>query len=118
MVTFIEYPKCGTCRKARKWLAENDIEYESRHIVEDTPSKSELKSLYERSELPLKRFFNTSGNSYRKGNFKDRLPEMSEDEALDELAADGMLIKRPILVTDDGILVGFKEDKYADLLLD
>lgn len=117
MIRFIEYPRCGTCKKARKWLEEHQIEVENRDIVEDTPTRDELDELHTRSELPIKRFFNTSGGSYRKGNFKDRLPEMTRSEKLDALAADGMLIKRPILVTDDTVLVGFKPDAYSEALL-
>ena len=113
---FIEYPKCSTCKKAKKWLDDHDITYTDRHIVEDNPTYDELKEWYIRSELPLKKFFNTSGMLYKEQKLKDRLPEMSEDEQLHLLATNGMLVKRPIVVTDDGILVGFKEAEWEDLL--
>ena len=105
---FVNYPKCSTCRKAKKWLDEQNIEYESRHIVEDNPTADELRKWWEISDLPLKRFFNTSGMKYRELKLKDKLPDMSEDEQLDLLATDGMLVKRPVLVGDDVVLVGFK----------
>ena len=95
---FVNYPKCSTCRKAKKWLDEQNIEYESRHIVEDNPTADELRKWWEISDLPLKRFFNTSGMKYRELKLKDKLPDMSEDEQLDLLATDGMLVKRPIIV--------------------
>ena len=105
---FVNYPKCSTCRKAKKWLDEHDIEYDSRHIIEDNPTADELRKWWEISDLPLKRFFNTSGMKYRELKLKDKLPDMSEDEQLDLLATDGMLVKRPILAGDDVVLVGFK----------
>lgn len=114
---FIEYPKCSTCKKAKKWLDNHNIAYTDRHIVEDNPTYDELKEWYIRSELPLKKFFNTSGMLYKEQKLKDRLPEMSEDEQLHLLAANGMLVKRPIVVTDDGILVGFKEAEWNKELL-
>ena len=113
---FVNYPKCSTCRKAKKWLDENNIEYESRHIIEDNPVASELREWWEISGLPLKRFFNTSGMKYRELKLKDKLPDMSEDEQLDLLATDGMLVKRPILVGDDVVLVGFKVKEWEELL--
>lgn len=113
---FIEYPKCSTCKKAKKWLDDHDITYMDRHIVEDNPTYDELKEWYIRSGLPLKKFFNTSGMLYKEQKLKDRLSEMSEDEQLHLLATYGMLVKRPIVVTDDGILVGFKEAEWEDLL--
>lgn len=113
---FIEYPKCSTCKKAKKWLDDHDITYTDRHIVEDNPTYDELKEWYIRSGLPLKKFFNTSGMLYKEQKLKDRLPEMSEDDQLHLLATNGMLVKRPIVVTDDGILVGFKEAEWEDLL--
>ncbi|MDO5832761.1 arsenate reductase family protein [Methanobrevibacter sp.] len=113
---FVNYPKCSTCRKAKKWLDENNIEYESRHIIEDNPAASELREWWEISGLPLKRFFNTSGMKYRELKLKDKLPDMSEDEQLDLLATDGMLVKRPILVGDDVVLVGFKVKEWEELL--
>ena len=115
-VKSIEYPKCSTCKKAKKWLDEQQIAYEDRHIVEDTPSVDELTDFYKRSELPLKRFFNTSGMVYRELQLKDKLPKMSEEEQLKLLASNGMLIKRPILVTDNAVLVGFKEAEWSKQL--
>ncbi|WP_296882015.1 arsenate reductase family protein [uncultured Methanobrevibacter sp.] len=114
---FVNYPKCSTCRKAKKWLDEHNIEYESRHIIEDNPAADELRKWWEISDLPLKRFFNTSGMKYRELKLKDKLPDMSEDEQLDLLATDGMLVKRPILVNDDVVLVGFKVKEWEERLL-
>ena len=114
---FVNYPKCSTCRKAKKWLDEHDFEYESKHIVEDNPTADELRTWWEISDLPLKRFFNTSGMKYRELKLKDKLPDMSEDEQLDLLATDGMLVKRPILVEDNIVLVGFKVKEWEEKLL-
>ncbi len=114
---FVNYPKCSTCRKAKKWLDEQNIEYDSRHIVEDNPTADELRKWWEISDLPLKRFFNTSGMKYRELKLKDKLPDMSEDEQLDLLATDGMLVKRPILAGDDVVLVGFKVKEWEEKLL-
>ena len=114
---FVNYPKCSTCRKAKKWLDEQNIEYDSRHIVEDNPTADELRKWWEISDLPLKRFFNTSGMKYRELKLKDKLPDMSEDEQLDLLATDGMLVKRPVLVGDDVVLVGFKVNEWEEKLL-
>ena len=114
---FLEYPKCSTCKKAKKWLDENGVEYTDRHIKDDNPSYDELKQWCERSGLPLKRFFNTSGMLYKSMNLKDKLSDMSEEEQLRLLAQDGMLVKRPIIVSDKGILTGFKEAQWAELLL-
>ena len=114
---FVNYPKCSTCRKAKKWLDEQNIEYESRHIVEDNPTADELRKWWEISDLPLRRFFNTSGMKYRELKLKDKLPDMSEDEQLDLLATDGMLVKRPVLVGDDVALVGFKVKEWEEKLL-
>ncbi|WP_296784711.1 arsenate reductase family protein [uncultured Methanobrevibacter sp.] len=114
---FVNYPKCSTCRKAKKWLDEQNIEYDSRHIVEDNPTADELRKWWEISDLPLKRFFNTSGMKYRELKLKDKLPDMSEDEQLDLLATDGMLVKRPVLVGDDVVLVGFKVKEWEEKLL-
>lgn len=111
---FIEYPKCSTCKRAKKWLDEHKIEYTDRHIVEDNPSYEELKEWYGRSGLPLKRFFNTSGMRYRDMNLKDKLPQMSEEEQLKLLATDGMLVKRPIVVTGEFIITGFKETEWEN----
>ena len=113
---FLEYPKCSTCRKAKKWLDENGIAYEDRHIIEENPTKEELKEWYEKSGLPLKRFFNTSGMKYRELKLKDRLPDMSEDEQLTLLATDGMLVKRPLVIGDDFVLTGFKEQQWTETL--
>lgn len=114
---FIEYPKCSTCQKAKKWLDDNGIAYEDRHIKEDNPTFDELKSWYERSGLELKRFFNTSGLLYKSMNLKDRLPAMSEEEQLKLLASDGMLVKRPLIVADNVILTGFREKEWHEKLL-
>ena len=113
-VLFIEYPKCSTCKKAKKWLEDHGVEFIDRHIVEDNPKAEELKLWHEKSGLPLKRFFNTSGQIYRNNNIKDRLPNMSEEEQYDLLATDGMLVKRPLIVADDYVLVGFKEKEYEE----
>lgn len=114
---FVQYPKCSTCRKAKKWLEENNIEFEERHIIEDNPTYEELKEWYERSGFSLNRFFNTSGMKYRELKLKDKRPEMSEDEQLELLATDGMLVKRPIIVSDDFVLTGFKVKEWEEKLL-
>ena len=113
---FIEYPKCSTCQKAKKWLDENSVEYTDRHIIEDNPTYEELKIWYKQSGLELKRFFNTSGMLYRSMGLKDKLPSMSEDEQLKLLASDGMLVKRPLIVSDKVILTGFREKEWAEKL--
>jgi arsenate reductase len=112
---FYHYPKCGTCRKASKWLADHGIEVEAIDIVETPPSKSRLKDYYRRSGRELKAFFNTSGQSYRQGGFKEKLPTMSEAEMLAALAADGKLIKRPLLDAGERVLVGFRETDYESI---
>lgn len=109
---FIEYPKCTTCQKAKKWLEANGFCFEDRHIVENNPTKEELKIWLDKSGMPLKKFFNTSGMKYRELELKDKLPDMSEDEALDILSSDGMLVKRPVLVGDDFVLTGFREKEW------
>ena len=114
---FICYPKCSTCRKAKKWLDEHNVEYTERHIADEKPTYDELKEWHDKSELPLRKFFNTSGLLYKEMKLKDRLPSMSEDEQLRLLATDGMLVKRPILVTEDKIRVGFKEAEWAEIIL-
>lgn len=114
---FICYPKCSTCRKAKKWLDEHNAEYTERHIADKKPTYDELKEWYEKSRLPLKKFFNTSGLLYKEMKLKDKLPSMSEEEQLRLLATNGMLVKRPILVTEDKILVGFKEAEWAEIIL-
>lgn len=114
---FIEYPKCTTCKRAKKWLDDNGISYTDRHIKEDNPTVDELKEWHKKSGLPLKRFFNTSGNLYKELQLKDKLPDMSEEEQYELLATDGMLVKRPIVVTEDVVLTGFKENEWAEKLL-
>ena len=109
---FVNYPKCGTCQKARKFLEEKGIVFEDRNIKEQNPTAEELKVWIEKSGLPIKKFFNTSGMLYRQMELKDKLPNMSEQEMIDLLATDGMLVKRPILVTDDQVLVGFKQAEW------
>ena len=113
-VLFVQYPKCSTCKKALNWLKENDVEFEDRHIVDNNPTAEELKEWHEKSGLPLKRFFNTSGQIYRQNNIKDRLPNMSDEEQYELLATNGMLVKRPIIVGEDYVLVGFKEKEYEE----
>lgn len=113
---FIEYPPCSTCQKAKKWLDANGIAYTARHIKEDNPTYDELKQWYEASGLPLKKFFNTSGLLYKSLNLKDRLPAMTEEEQLRLLATDGMLVKRPLVITDNTILTGFREKEWEEKL--
>ncbi len=113
---FVEYPKCSTCKKAKKWLDENAVSYTDRNIKEDNPSAEELKQWHERSGLPLKRFFNTRGMLYREMGLKDKLPAMSEEEQIALLASDGMLVKRPILVTEDQVRVGFREKEWEEII--
>ena len=113
-VLFVQYPKGSTCKKALNWLKENDVEFEDRHIVDNNPTAEELKEWHEKSGLPLKRFFNTSGQIYRQNNIKDRLPNMSDEEQYELLATNGMLVKRPIIVGEDYVLVGFKEKEYEE----
>lgn len=109
------YPKCTTCQKAKKWLTEKGISFEERDIKTENPTKEELEAWYKKSGLPLKRFFNTSGILYKEMKLKDRLPEMTEDEQLTLLSTDGMLVKRPILISDEQVLVGFKEKEWETL---
>ena len=116
MVDFLCYPKCTTCQKAKKWLDDNDIEYKLRDIKEDNPSFEEIAVWYKMSGLPLKKFFNTSGLLYKSMELKDKLPEMSEEEQLKLLSTDGMLVKRPIVIGKDFVLVGFKESEWAEVL--
>ena len=113
---FVCYPKCSTCQKARKWLEGQGKDFTVRDIKADNPTESELRQWHEKSGLPLKKFFNTSGNLYKELHLKDRLPGMSEDEQFALLASDGMLVKRPIAVDGDTVLVGFKEDDWAEKL--
>ena len=112
---FVYYPKCSTCQKAKKWLDEHNVEYMERHIVESNPSYEELKLWHEKSGLALKKFFNTSGLLYKELQLKDKLPEMSEEEQLKLLATNGMLVKRPIVVEGDKVLVGFRESEWGNL---
>lgn len=111
---FYWYPKCGTCRKAKKWLDEHNVSYEAIHIVESPPSKDELKEAYEKSGLPIKKFFNTSGQKYREPGVKEKVAAGSDDELLDLLASDGMLIKRPLAIGNEKATVGFKEEEYTE----
>lgn len=114
---FVCYPKCSTCMKAKKWLEEKGVEYELRDIKADNPTEEELKTWWEKSGLPLKRFFNTSGNLYKEMKLKDRLSKMSGGEQIALLATDGMLVKRPILVGRDTVLVGFREKEWEEKML-
>lgn len=113
---FLCYPKCTTCKKAKKWLDENNIEYSERHIAEENPSYEELKEWHGKSGLPVKKFFNTSGMIYRDMKLKDKLPDMSEDEQLKLLATNGMLVKRPVVIDGDNVLVGFREAEWEETL--
>ena len=115
MIKFICYPKCTTCQKARKWLDDNNIEYEFRDIKLDNPTLDELKEWHKKSGLPLKKFFNTSGLLYKSLDLKNKLPTMTDDEMLNLLASDGMLVKRPLVISDSFVLVGFKEDEYGKI---
>ena len=112
---FVQYPKCSTCKKAKKWLDERGIAYDERHIVEDNPTADELRQWHQMSGLPLRRFFNTSGMLYRDMGLKDKLPSMTDDEMYELLASNGMLVKRPLLVLDDNVLVGFKESEWENV---
>ena len=113
---FIEYPKCSTCKRAKSWLEEHQLPYEDRHIVEMNPTAEELQGWVGRSGLELKRFFNTSGLKYKELGLKDKLPTMTDEEKIALLATDGMLVKRPLAVTEDKVLVGFKEKEWEALL--
>ncbi len=115
-VNFICYPKCSTCRKAKKWLVENGIEFEERHIVDNKPTAHELKLWIEKSGLSIKKFFNTSGVLYKEMGLKDKLPNMSYDEQIELLASDGKMVKRPVVITDDTVIVGFKEAEWENIL--
>ncbi len=114
---FLEYSKCSTCQRAKKWLDANGVSYEDRPIKEQNPDEDELRLWHGRSGLPLRRFFNTSGLLYKEMKLKDRLPEMPEEEQYTLLASDGMLVKRPLLIGDDFVLVGFKEEQWRERLL-
>lgn len=114
-VLFIEYPKCSTCQKAKKWLEQNNIEFEDRHIVENNPKKEELEKWIKQSELEIKKFFNTSGMKYKELQLKEKLPNMTDEEKIELLSTDGMLVKRPLIITDKIILLGFKEKEWEQL---
>lgn len=115
-ILFLEYPKCSTCKKAKKWLGEHGVSYTARHIVEDNPSADELRAWHERSGLSLKRFFNTSGMLYREMELSKKLPDMPEDEQYALLATNGMLVKRPLLITAATVIPGFKETAWEEAL--
>lgn len=112
-ILFLQYPKCSTCQKAAKWLKENDVEVESRHIVNSNPTMEELTSWIERSKLHVTKFFNTSGNVYKEQNLKEKVKTESKEELTKILATNGMVVKRPLIIGDDFVLVGFKEDEWA-----
>lgn len=112
---FIQYPKCTTCKKALKFLKDNNIDIEDRHIVEENPTQEELLAWIDKSGLEVKKFFNTSGQLYREMGLKDKVKEMSLEEAVELLATNGMLVKRPLLITDEKVLVGFKEEAYKEI---
>ena len=113
---FLEYPPCTTCKKAKKWLQDNGLSFTARHIKEENPTAGELDGWQKKSGLELKKFFNTSGMLYRELGLKDKLPNLTREEQLALLASDGMLVKRPILVTDETVLVGFREKEWEKLL--
>lgn len=114
MITFIWYPKCSTCKKAKAWLDLNHIIYQERHMVEQHPSKEELKFWYQHNQYPLKQFFNTSGNMYKEMNLKEKLKTMPEEDQLTLLGTNGMLVRRPLIVSERGILIGFKEELWKE----
>ena len=114
-VLFLEYPKCSTCQKAKKWLEENGISYDDRHIVEQNPTVQELKEWVAKSGQPLRKFFNTSGMLYRSMELKDKLPSMSEEEQFALLATNGMLVKRPLLIGEDAVLIGFRPQQWEKI---
>ena len=116
-VLFVEYPKCSTCQKAKKWLDEHGIEYDDRHIVVNNPTKEELMTWHKLSGMPLKKFFNTSGMLYRELGLKDKLATMTEEEQYELLATDGMLVKRPVIIAEDFVLTGFREKEWIEKLL-
>lgn len=115
---FIEYPKCSTCQKAKKWLEANKIVFEDRHIVVNNPTKEELQKWIKESGKEIKKWFNTSGLKYKELNLKERVQNMTEAEKIEVLASDGMLVKRPILISNKGILIGFKEEEWEEFLLE
>ena len=113
--TFLQYPLCGTCRKAKKWLEENNVPYNNRLIIEENPTKEELKIWIPKSGLPIRKFFNTSGVVYKEMGLKDKLATLTEEEQLDLLASNGKLVKRPLMVSDDTVLVGFKPEEWEKI---
>jgi arsenate reductase (glutaredoxin) len=113
-VTFYSYPKCSTCRKAKKWLEESNVPFNEVHIVENSPTKEEIAALHQKSGLPLKKFFNTSGQKYRELGLKDKVASASDEELYETLATDGMLLKRPIVANEDKVTVGFKEETFSE----
>lgn len=113
---FLQYPKCTTCKRAKKFLDENNINYEDRHIVENNPTKEELSAWLQKSGVPIKKLFNTSGVVYRELGMKDKVANLSEDELLDILGSNGMLVKRPLLILEDSVLIGFKEELWKETL--
>ena len=113
---FIEYPKCSTCKKAKKWLEDNNIEFKDRNIVEETPTVKELTEWIDRSGLDIRKWFNTSGLKYKELNLKEKLNNMSDQKKIELLASDGMLIKRPILVSNNKVLIGFKEKEWSEII--
>ena len=115
-MVLVAYPKCSTCQRAKKWLDERGMEYTYRHMTEENPAAGEIREWWKRSGLPLKKFFNTSGLKYKELGLKDRLPSMEEEEQLALLASDGMLVKRPILIQEKGVLVGFKQAQWEEFL--
>ena len=117
-IIFIEYPKCSTCQKAKKWLEANKIVFEDRHIVVNNPTKEELQKWIKESGKEIKKWFNTSGLKYKELNLKERVQNMTEAEKIEVLASDGMLVKRPILISDKGVLIGFKEEEWEEFLLE
>ena len=117
MILFIEYPKCGTCRKAKKWLGENGLEFNDRNIVTDNPTFDELKEWSKLGGIPIRKLFNTSGLLYKSMGLKDKLSDMSDDEMLNILASDGMLVKRPLVIGDNFVLSGFKEDVWKNTII-
>lgn len=116
-VLFLEYPKCSTCKKAKNFLTDNKIEFTQRHIVENNPTAVELKVWIEKSGLPVKKFFNTAGNMYKELKLKEKLPEMTADEQIALLSQNGMLVKRPLVIADSFVLIGFKEEEWRSKLL-
>lgn len=115
-ILFIEYPKCTTCIKAKKFLIENNVDFQDRHIVDNNPTKEELALWIDKSGLEIKKFFNTSGKLYKEMNLKDKIKDMSKEDCIELLSTNGMLVKRPLLIEGDKVLVGFKEENYREFL--